>query len=73
MKIAMIAKAEQVKFQALALYHLHVRQIRNTNLSKIRLAPLMRQEELSKIQGQLKHPNSIPGCLFNKRLSTSET
>ena len=38
MKIAMIAKAEQVKFQALALYHLHVRQIRNTNLSKIRLS-----------------------------------
>jgi hypothetical protein len=66
MKIAMIAKAEQVKFQALALYHLHVRQIRNTNLSKIRLSG--DGAKTGKFGTIETHPIIIPGVLVNKRL-----
>lgn len=37
-KIPMIAEAEQVQFQALALHHSHVRDVADTYLSEVRLA-----------------------------------
>ena len=37
-EISMIAETEKIKLQAFALHHLHVRNITDTNLSKIRLS-----------------------------------
>ena len=36
-EIAMIAEAEEIKFQTLALYHLYIRNIADANLCKVRL------------------------------------
>ena len=35
MEVAMVAEAKQIEFQALALYHLHVRDVRDANLCKV--------------------------------------
>ena len=34
-KITMVAETEEIELQALALYHLHVRDIADANLSKV--------------------------------------
>ena len=50
-EIAMIAEAEEIKFQTLALYHLYIRNIADANLCKVRLT-CDRQREVN--SGQLK-------------------
>ena len=65
-EIAMIAKGEEIEFEAFALYHLYIGDVRNTDFGEIRLAS--DGTERGELWAVEAHPVVIFLVLVDKRL-----
>ena len=66
MEVAMVAETEEIKFQALALHHLHIRNVADANLSKVWLS--RNRTKRCKLRAIESYPVVIARMLVDKSL-----